>query len=368
MARRRGQTESEALLALPHTGLIDGKPYVRIRYCDADGKWKCKTRRVNTVEEAICAISEIKVELGLSEPSPLAGETMSFDQLLDLYARRHPRIGRYFLDLLRRSFGFKRIRAISYSDLKRFKLARDAVKKTDGSDRKPATINRELECLHSVLLYALRCGLLQKDPFQDGPKLIEKNPAARRRASPTPEEEACILAQCVGPRERLAALIIASRDTGLGKKDLLALTWRNVDFVDRLLILPVGRQHFRLIGLTARLFDELRGSWLRSERNPDLKVFGDIKDFKRWYRTACRRIGVPYLRFRDMAKGFAADLAAAGIPLKMAKERAGLIDPETGEIAPDLDQRKARRIAEALDALHLARLRSAFERSGRSDA
>jgi integrase len=133
--------------------------------------------------------------------------------------------------------------------------------------------------------------------------------------------------QCVSPREYLGALIIATRDTGLGKKDLLALTWRNVDLVDRLLILPVGRQHFRLIGVTARLFDELWRRWLRSERNPDLKVFGGIKNFNHAYRTACLRVGVPYLRFCDLAKGFAVDLAAAGIPLKMAKQRAGLIDP-----------------------------------------
>lgn len=366
MARRRGQTETEALLALPHTQLVDGRTYVRIDYRNVDGKWRSKTRRVDTVEEAVRAMSQIRLELGLSDPSALDGEALTFDQLLIVYARRHPHVARHYLDLLRRSFGRKRIRAITYSDLKRFKAERETVRRADGSNRKPATINHEIECLRGALLFALRHGLLEKDPFRDGPKLIVKDLVAlRRRASPTPEEEACILAQCVGPRERLAALIIATRDTGLGKKDLFALAWRNVDFVDRLLLLPVGRQRFRLIGLTARLLDELRRRWLRSERKPDLKVFGELKDFRSGYRTVCRLVGVPYLRFCDLAKGFAADLAAAGVPPKMAKERVGLIDPETGEIAPNLDQRNARRIAEAIDALHLARLRSAYECSGR---
>ena len=44
-----------------------------------------------------------------------------------------------------------------------------------------------------------------------------------------------------------------------------------------------------------------------------------------------------------------------------------LINPETGEINPNLDQRNARKVAEALDALHLARLRSDYELRGRAD-
>jgi integrase len=361
MARKKGQTETEALLTIPHTEIIGGKPYVRICYCDVDGKRKSKTRRVNTVEEAVSAISELKVQVGLAEPSPSAGETMNFAELLALYARRHPRVQRCYLDMLGDFFRFTRIRSISYSDLKRFKIAREAVKTAYGCDRKTATIKKEIDSLRSVLRYALGCGLLEKDPFRDGPRLLERNPASRRQASATPEEEACILAQCVGSHEYLVPLIIASGDTGLGKRDLLALTWRNVDLIDRLLILSVGRQHFRFIGLTARLFAELQRRWLRSERNPDLKVFGDVKDFTKWYRTVCRQIGVPHLSFRDLAKGYTADLAAAGISPKAAKERAGLIDLETGEIDPNLDQRNARRIAEALDALRLARLRSVYE-------
>jgi hypothetical protein len=90
MGRRSRQTEREKLLALPHTKLIDGNPYVRICYRDVDSKWKDKSRRVDSVDEAIIAIAKLKRELGLSDPVAHEGDQMTFDQLLALYHRRHP--------------------------------------------------------------------------------------------------------------------------------------------------------------------------------------------------------------------------------------------------------------------------------------
>src|SRR5262249_51900000 len=153
-----------------------------------------------------------------------------------------------------------------------------------------STVNRELEALRSVLLYAVRRDWIVKNPFDKGPApLIRKSEEESRARFPSPEEEARILAVCVGARAHLRPILIAAKDTGLRKGALLSLTWSKVDFkvdernvvVEAFLRIPKGPRNKKrppVICLTARLRDELARLWEKSDKNPSSKIFGGIAD------------------------------------------------------------------------------------------
>ena len=333
-----------------------GRLYVRVPYRKADGRWTTKEQRVYSEREAMDAIASIKHQLGEGGPATFDGERMTFADLLAEYRRTHPNKHRWYLDPMERYFGSRRIRSITYGDLKRFKQAREEIKKANGEDRKPATINRELEQLRGVLLLAVRHGWLLRNPFQAGPPLMVKSEEEHRDRVPTPFEEARLLAVCIPPREHLRPLIIATRDTGLRKSALLSLSWADVDLQNGLLLVPRGNQYKRrpkMIAMTARLRAELER--MRAGADPDQKVFGSVKDFKRSYATACRLAGIEGLRFNDWRHGFATDLLEAGIPERIAMKAMGHANASTHQIYANLDERISRQIAEALDRLHAQR-------------
>lgn len=389
MPRRKRTDSVAALLTLPDVHLKAGKPYVRVPYQDAAGKWKSVERRVHTPEEAFKKAAELRKQLGLAGPGAFDGERMTFDQLLEEYKRAHPEKPDWYTKPLADFFGKRRIRAITYGLCREFKAAREAIPKrkqrADAPDeaRSVTTINRELEGLRAVLLYAVNQSWLERNPMKGDKPLIVKTEEARREIVPTPEQEARLLAQCVPPhRAHVRPLVIATRDTGLRKSALQSLTWRNVDFDNRLLRVPSGNRYKRRpksIGMTARLFDELwrllveaAGAeaattlpddpdapvWSWRRENGDKKIFGDVKDFGKAYDKACALAGLEGIRFNDWRHGFATDLMEAGVPEHLAMKAAGHTNPETHAIYTNVDERLALQVAAALDKLHQARERN----------
>jgi integrase len=366
---RKNQADSLAvLLTLPDVHLKAGKPYVRVSYQDALGKWKSVERRVRTPEEAIKKAAAMRKQLGLSGPGAFAGERMTFAELLDEYKRAHPNRPKWYTQPLADFFGARRIRAITFAQCQDFKRAREAVGKRRQRDsapvemRKPATINREMEALRAVLLFAVDQGWLERNPMRAGKTvepLIDRSLEEPREVVPTPDEERRLLAQCVPPhRAHVRPLIIATRDTGLRKSALQSLTWRNVDFAQRLLWIPRGNRYKRrpkAIGMTARLYDELRALWEASDKNLDGKIFGKVKDFGKAYETACAKAGISGITFNDWRHGFATDLMEAGVPEHLAMKVAGHTRADTHAIYTNVDERLALQVAAALDKLHQAR-------------
>jgi integrase len=364
--RRNDQSEYDKILALPYTKLIDGKPYALITYRDGN-KQRRKARRVNTVAEAISAIEQIRRDLGQRGPAAFEGERMTFVELMDEYQKART-LPKWYADPLLDHFGRQRIQTITYGDIQRFKAARAQVPHhRTGKARSGATVNRELEVLRSILLYAVRHDWLVKNPFSKGPtSLICKSDEESRARVPSPDEEARILAVCVGSREHLRPILIAARDTGLRKGALLSLTWSRVDFRTegedlvvgdflRILKGPRNKKRPPVIALTDRLRDELVKLWEASDKNPASKVFGGIKDIKRSYATACRLAGVTGLHFHDWRHGYATDLMESGVEERLAMRALGHTSADTHAIYTNVDERLARMIASKLDDLHAAR-------------
>jgi integrase len=352
--------KEESLFSLPHVEKKDGKPYVRLNYFDERaGRWRSKMKRIHTAEDYAQALQSLKQKIG-AEPSDYDPERMTFDELLAEYRKARPAMPEWYAAPLSEFFGKRRIKTITYGDLQQFRVARETVvNKATKEPRKPATINRELEWLRTVLLYAVRHEWLAKNPFNKGPEsLIHKAEEESRDRIPTPEEEARILAVCVDKRAHLRPILIALRDTGLRKSALLSLTWGNVDPDGQFLLIPKGKANKgrpKVIAMTARLQAEILKLWEASDKDLKTKIFGGIKDFKRAYATACRLAGVEDLHIHDWRHGFATDLMEAGVEERLALKAAGHTNPETHSIYTNIDKRLARVISESLDRLHAER-------------
>lgn len=350
------RSKQSSLLSLPHVELIDGKTYVRLAFFDEKaGKRRSKARRVHSVDDYAGALEYLKKEAG-SRPKDYDPNKMTFDELIAEYKKARPQTPGWCLAPLEDHFGKRRIKTITYGDLAEFRRAREeVVSEITGRLRKTASINREMQWLRGVLLYAVRHEWLEKNPFNKGPEpLIRLSEEESRDRIPSREEEALILQHCVGPRAHLRPIMIGLRDTGLRKGALLSLTWDSVDFEDGFLTIPKGKANKgrpKLIAMTARLRIELLALREGSDKKPESKIFRQ-GDFRKAYATACRLAGVRDLHIHDWRHGFATDLMEAGVEERIAMRATGHINPETHAIYTNIDKRIARLIAESLDRLH----------------
>jgi integrase len=318
--------------------------------------------------------------LGLFGESTFDGERMVFDDAVIQYRQAKPHLADFHFNCLS-YFRGRRLRSIGYSDLVRFAeerrqaphaayeahLAKRARLKAAGriiaeknipKVRKPASVNRELELLRTILLFAHRQGWIIKNPFTSGPPLIVKSQEEIRDRIPTAVEEARILAACDDDprRAHLRPYVIATRDTGLRRSALQELTWKCIDWNEDLIFPPPNSNRYKArpkaIGMTARLREELWQMWRNSNGDLDGPVMPEIKCFKRSWTTACRIAGIEGLRFNDLRHGFATDLMVAGIAEHYAMRLAGHSNPEIHKIYTNVDRTMARQAAEALNQLH----------------
>ena len=339
----------------------DGVLYARVNYRDGE-TYKSKEERVQDVDEGLRVLFDLKDKLGRLGPRAFDGDRMTFRQLLNQYLKVR-RLHKWYRIPIEDYFGDRRIKSITPGDIQLFKEHRRRVrdqryKKGDGPLRKIATVNKELEYVRAIFLWAVDRGWLDRSPMQ-GTKLIKKSAEVRRKRIPTPEEEEALLAQCVDLRAHLRPIVIGHRDTGLRRSHLLNIRWGWVDLEKRIIHLPPGNSEYKqcppAIGITERFAAELARMKGDCERDPESLVFGGIKDYKRSWKNACRDAGIKNLRPTDLRHGYATDLMEAGIPVQLAMHLAGHTNEATHRIYTNTDQRLAAEGAAALDELHARR-------------
>lgn len=356
--------------------------FVRVYY-RAHGKKKIKEKKISSIRDAPKVLAKLRMELEQFGESVFEAERMLFEEAVRQYRLVKPDLADHNFGCLT-YFQGRRIRSITYIDLVRFADERRKVphfgyqahmKRLERLEaaglklppkkvpryRKPASINRELELLRTILLYAYRQGWILRNPFLAGPPLIVKSGEVLRDRIPTPEEEEKILAACEHSRRaHLRPYIIATRDTGLRLSALQELTWHCIDWNQKVIRPPANSNRYksrpRAIGMTTRLYDELQALWQSADGDLDQMVLPKVGSFKRSWNTACRIAGIVGLRFNDLRHGFATDLMVAGISEHFAMRLAGHSNPEIHKIYTNIDQRMARQAAEALDQLHQNRI------------
>jgi integrase len=184
-----------------------------------------------------------------------------------------------------------------------------------GLKRSPATINRYVSSLSSILSYAVRLRWIDENPCLNLSKLKE-NPGRDRVL--TDDEIIKLLTSCRQSKSPyLYCIVLMSLTTGARQGEILGLEWRHVDFDNKLAYLKETKNgRPRSISLADAVIDELKT--LYQVRNPakplvyaSKTAFGRV-DIKKAWKEALKRSQIDYCRVHDMRHTFCTLAASQG--------------------------------------------------------
>lgn len=195
------------------------------------------------------------------------------------------------------------------------------------ADKAPATVNREVQLLKQALNLARKQERLTRVPYI--PLLREDN--ARQGFFERDELEAVVayLADPIDDITRFAYL------SGWRKGEILSLRWEAVDRVGREVSLTTSKNgQGRLLPLVGELWELMESRWAaRAFPSADgvtslsdyvFHVRGrPVVDFKRSWKTACKKAGVPGRLFHDLRRTAVRNMVRAGVPQSVAMSISG---------------------------------------------
>ena len=345
----------------------------RVCVTDAEGKRRNLKRSFKTRTEAKLALPEmVRRARELAGGAPLDAEHLTFAEVAKRYSDVKLVAAEYrgerkvkglralstfelFRDVLVEHFGRKKIRNIKHSDIEAFKHKRLDTPTRSGSQRSIASVNRELQFLRTIFIWAQRQGWIEKNPFRLGAPLIDRASEVARTRILTLDEEERLLTACTGNRAHLRPLIIAAIDTGCRRGELFKLTWADVDFEARLIhvrAINAKTNRARNVGMTMRLMNELRQLWESSSRDQTALVFGLTSNVKHSFVSTCKAAGIDDLHFHDLRHTNITRMIQAGMPHTEAMKISGHQTLDMLNRYVNVNQDTARRAAESLDALY----------------
>jgi integrase len=225
------------------------------------------------------------------------------------------------------------------------------------------TVQNHLTFVHGVFVFAKKRGWVSANPVTavDRPR---RTTSAQRRIRFLQPAELDALLRAV-PDDTLAAadgaLYLTAAMTGLRQGELLALRWRDVDWVAARVRVadnfPRGRvdepdspksHEGRSVPMSDRVATQLerlfqRSSWQGENDlvfcHPETGRVLDASKVRKRFAAALARAGVHEITFHELRHTFGTQLAAAGAPLRAIQEWMGHADAKTTEIyrhyAPD---------------------------------
>ena len=291
-------------------------------YVCVDGVRHAKSTGTNNRRQAEQIEQRFKDELNLRREglSQLAPET-TFSELTARFLAE-AQVRPFHLDRLKvllPFFGETPIGRITKNLAIAFRKERHAQKQITET-----TVNRDLECLRSMLFWAVDEGLIATNPLSRV-RMIRERKKPRFVISVAEEH---LLLQSAAPH--LAAIIIMALDTGMRRGEILAQRWEHIDFNRRILSVthsktPEGEA--REIPLTTRLT-----KYLESARKGEGLVFTYqgrlIHKIKTAWKAAIRRSGIRYYRFHDLRHAFNCRMMEAGV---LQEVRKALMGHSSGE-------------------------------------
>jgi integrase len=291
-----------------------------IRYRDSEGRQrerKCGPSRklAEEVERKILLDRTREKLLDIKLPEKVTLEEFA-PRYLE-YSRTNKRPKMYVseknsLNHLLPVFGKKLLTEIAAAEVEEYKAARlaDAVK--------PASVNREIACLRTMLNKAVEWGKLSKNPLGYGRackvKALKEPPGRVRYL--TRDEIARLLE--VSP-SHLKLIVFFALNTGMRKGEILGLKWADLDLQNCIIHVKETKSGERRdIPVSPELKVLLEGLPRKNEF-----VLGGFQDVKKSFTTACRKAGIEDFRFHDTRHTFASLLVMAGVPILVVKELLG---------------------------------------------
>lgn len=233
-------------------------------------------------------------------PVPFASESPTMRDFIEsLYIpwakvnkRSYSQADAVYLKPLMVFFGDLHLDEINLFIIERYKRERLAAPTIHGRARKPASVNRELECLSRILSYAVECQVLESNPARKVRKLKQDN--QRYRYLSRSEEFALVEALQKAP-VYLQSLVIIAIETGMRRGELLELQWDQIDLNLQTIYIKRSKSgRPRVIPISRRAL-----AALDLVRKTSGAVFGRVC-FKGSWATALNRAGIKDFRFHDL--------------------------------------------------------------------
>lgn len=204
-------------------------------------------------------------------------------------------------------FGKQRMDEIAPFQIERFKQERRAGLTWRGTQRTPASVNRELEVLSRIYTIAIDNGMNIQNPCRKVRLLRMDN---QRNRYLSEDEETRLMAILEGRRAHLRSIVILALHTGMRRGEILSLRWNEVDFVRGLILVKrTKNDRDRMIPMNSIVRETLAA--IRQEASTDGQVF-PINDVKRSFVYACVKAKIADFRFHDLRHTAATRLADRG--------------------------------------------------------
>ena len=349
----------------------DGKLYARVQWTDENGKRKQKEKRADNKSHADRLIKQMLREIDDYGTRSLEVDGLTFLDLADHYKKHHAVPAKYangrkieglrslanvksILETLKGYFGKKRLRSITYGDIKRFKHDRLNTPTIHDKPRSVTSVHRDLAVLRNMLNVAYREGWILKNPFNAGPPLIHAAFEKKRERVISPQEEKRLLAACVGRRAHLRPIIVMALETGMRRGEIITLTWGDIDFANKVVIVRAfnaKNQRERTMGITPLLEQELLFIYDVASCKTDDLVFGICDNFKKAFAFVRKEAELEDVRFHDLRHTFATRLIEAAIPQAEVSRLLGHSTTMMTDRYINADLATARRAGEALSKL-----------------
>lgn len=331
--------------------------YARTTITAENGARRNIKKRAKSKSEAREVLKSLLRKLDDEGSRVVVYERLTFNDLADFYERHYCKPAeyadgkkvaglrdvyraQYCLRRFRQHFGARRLREITYSDVRAYYLTR--LKEPTHYDRQPsiATMNRELGVLRRIFNIGVRECWIHRNPFSMGEPLISPASERRRERILSIEEEGRLLVACENPqRSFLRPLIICLLDTGARLSEFHQhLCWRSVNFETRTLILEAmttktlkGRQ----VSMTERMFQELTALFEASDRTGDSRVFNStLRQVRFAFRAACKDANITYgspngITLHSLRHTAATRLVKGQMPLQLVGRILGHSQPQT---------------------------------------
>jgi integrase len=220
----------------------------------------------------------------------------------------------YMLPMLKEYFEGKTLREISAQSVEKFKNDRMNTPTKKGTQRQPATVNRELTLLSSAYSLAVKYDKAESNPCSKVDLFTLDNLRYRYLL---PEEEPRLMEHLSGPRAHLKHAAVVALGTGMRMGEQLRMKRHQVDFL-RNIITARDTKNGRPRDIPMN--DDVREALaeLCRDKAPNDYVFNSpktkscLRETKRGFRTACKLAGIEGLIWKDLRATFGTRLAEAG--------------------------------------------------------
>jgi len=313
---------------------IKGKLYARLQYKTDTGKYQVKYKPLTNKRSAKKAVDEMRRELELHGEETLHSDKLTFIELAAQYQKTKLVAAQYSngvkisgrrslvpilsaLKPLLEHFNQKNLRYIKPGDIEIYKQKRLNTPTSHGTQRKVASVNRELELLRAMLNFAIQNEWLIKNPFNLSKGIISKAAEVERDRILSFGEEQRLLEVCIGRRSHLRPLLICALDTAMRRGEIFKMKWSDVKVEKGEIYIPqtnTKTEEARIVGITSRLQEELEKLWEVSPKEKDRLVFGVTHTIKTAFNSACIESGIKNFRFHDCRHTATTRMIASGSP------------------------------------------------------